>query len=232
MRRIRQILAVLLLCAALPSGAQMYFRGGYDAGYYNMNNLDLLVANYTGSRPWLDDPLDEIHLMHGPQFGLGWRFQNFAAEARWTGHYAIVSATGTPPSGGTEIRYLRARDGIVSLEGRYHPRDSRFGFGISADVTYFQTLTRLASVNHYTHFERTVAGGLTFSAGFLPLKKIFNPGITFYYHQAIGKNEIDHLWYYMDKQSYTSLTRDYFKVSTSHFGMAFVILIRNKKDED
>ena len=201
----RLILFVFFLSLFTATHAQYYLRMGYDAGYYNMDNLDILVKNYSSSRSWLDDPLDEIHLMHGPQAGIGRQFKNITAEARWTGHYTLVSATGTPPSGNTETRYLRARDGIVSAEARYHPERSRFGGGLSFDVTYFQTLTRLASAKKYTHFERTTTAGFTASACFLPLRKRFNLGITGYYHFSVGQAEIDKLWYYLDKPGYTGL---------------------------
>lgn len=82
----------------LPLWSQVNVKVGYNIGYSNPENHNLIYQRYNEQRPWLTKPFKDMHTINGLQLGLRYRFEsNLALEATWQNQYHRRTATGVNP---------------------------------------------------------------------------------------------------------------------------------------
>lgn len=153
----------LLYCIGMFLGYQVYSQVYVDAGYTlsginaHAANRAVFLYNFT-RRDWLQKPMPFIGLLHGTEFGIGYRIKNGYIEAKLQLSWNTYNAHGIPP-GQQEVTYrqVRMRNHAFQLGGGYYLFDKDFfklsikgmlGFG---DMTY---KTRTYGPNFENKFEK------------------------------------------------------------------------------
>lgn len=154
------------LCAILPlilifSNAigQIYGRIGYNAGGIITPQFNDVVDIYNENRPYLDNQMNHVVLLHGAVFGIGYHFQgsNVSNEFTWSNHHAVISSGGIDPNTNEyTTRDVKYRHNCLTYG--VHFRIKKFPilwWGLSVDIDNYRQFTRIND-DKYSWLDKSV----------------------------------------------------------------------------
>jgi len=87
------ILSLLCLCS-ISATAQLHFKVGYTAGYFQPEENNKLLQSYNERNPTLTEKFDDLNWQHGLDAGLRYRIGFVGLEASWRASFANAQAEG------------------------------------------------------------------------------------------------------------------------------------------
>lgn len=105
----------LLLTSPALLVAQLNFKVGYTASFFNLEANDGILERFNAARPYLDDVWDPVGFINGVDLGLAFQSDLIGLEAGYELKFGQRSAEGIPP-GATESFQDRV---FYNLQGFY-----------------------------------------------------------------------------------------------------------------
>lgn len=106
---------------------QLNIKVGYTGGYTSADEVNDIFRRFNDERPFLEEQLNELHILSGLELGLRYRISSSALEISWANMSAESEALGTDPQGSTFRE--RAETGIRSYSVGIDNFIGDFGFG-------------------------------------------------------------------------------------------------------
>ncbi|MFK7808266.1 MAG: hypothetical protein AB8F74_10740 [Saprospiraceae bacterium] len=100
---IRCILFSVFLIMGFTTQAQLHFKVGYSAAYFEPEVNNNLLQAFNERNPWLDDKFNDLNWSHSLDAGIRYRIGFVGLEASWKASFADVEAEGRTPSTNAEF---------------------------------------------------------------------------------------------------------------------------------
>ena len=127
--------------------AQLYGRFGYNFGKVVSPEFNDIVDIYNSERPFLDNQMKHLGILHGAVMGIGVAFpdHHFSMEFTWSNHHDILKASGTSPvTGEFATRYIKYRHNCLSYAFHFQIKSVPvLWWGFSLDMDNYRQFTRI-----------------------------------------------------------------------------------------
>ena len=223
MIRLGFLIPALLLSSLLS--AQFYGRVGYCANYYNMRNYNAMVDRYNETRPWLNEKMDYLYLMHGLDIGVGVMGGFNGIEFYFRTSSGTVTASGSPNGGPVQTRHLKARDSYFGYE--MHRRVAGpVALSLAGEISRFSTFTKVDDAE-FTRTDKKMSFGLTPGIKVVLGRKAIKPMLSLYYTFPFIWENHSNAWATLDQNNYRSEPADHFRARAGHFGISLSLAFGN-----
>jgi len=138
------LLLFLFSLTVIPSNGQLNIKVGYSGSYGEANEINGVINRFNDERPFLEQKLNEMHLLSGLEIGFRYRLGISAFEISWGNVSAESEAFGTDNGVPFEERLTTS---LRSYSVTFDNFLGDFGFGASLATRKLKMKTDIAGFN-------------------------------------------------------------------------------------